>query len=81
VDLDEALESLLGPRRTGDREQDLLAAVKEAMERRERNTAHGGAVIAALVESGYTYREIEAATGLARATAHRWAAPPAWVRE
>jgi uncharacterized protein YerC len=55
---------------------DLLAGLKEAMRRRERNTEHGGAVIAALIEQGVSYRDIEQATGIARTTAQRWAVPP-----
>lgn len=47
---EEALQALLGDGRTGDLRADLLAALAEAMRRRERNTAHGGAVIAPLLE-------------------------------
>lgn len=74
--VDEALDALLGPERTGDQRADLIAAAKEAMERRIRNTEHGGAVIAALHEAGMSWREIEQATGIARTTAQRWAEPP-----
>lgn len=74
--VEEALEALLGARRTGDLSADLIAAAKEAMDRRERNTLHGGAVIAALRDSGLSWREIEQATGIARTTAQRWAEPP-----
>ncbi|MGQ0777261.1 MAG: hypothetical protein ACT4NY_23080 [Pseudonocardiales bacterium] len=73
---DEALDALLGEARTGDMRADLIAAAKEAMDRRERNTQHGGAVIAALVEIGLSYRVIEQTTGIPRATAQRWAIPP-----
>jgi len=73
---EEALQALLGDARTGELRADLLAALAEAMRRRERNTAHGGAVIAALLEHGLSYREIEAATGVPRTTAQRWAVPP-----
>lgn len=73
---DEALDALLGEARTGDMRADLIAAAKEAMDRRERNTQHGGAVIAALVEMGLSYRVIEQVTGIPRATAQRWAIPP-----
>lgn len=76
VTVDEALDALLGPSRTGDQRADLIAAAKEAMDRRERNTAHGGAVIAALRDTGMTWRDVEAATGIARTTAQRWAEPP-----
>ena len=74
--VDEALDALLGPKRTGDQRADLIAAAQEAMDRRERNTLHGGAVIAALRDSGMSWREIETATGIARTTAQRWAEPP-----
>jgi len=73
---DEALDALLGEARTGDMRADLITAAKEAMDRRERNTQHGGAVIAALVEMGLSYRVIEQVTGIPRATAQRWAIPP-----
>lgn len=73
---DEALEALLGDRRTGDTSTDLVEALKEAMRRRESNTAHGGTVIAALLETGLSYRQIEEATGIPRTTAQRWAVPP-----
>ncbi len=73
---DEALDALLGDQLTGDTRTDLLDALKEAMRRRERNTAHGGAVIAALLDAGLSYRQIEEATGIPRATAQRWAVPP-----
>ena len=76
MSVDEALDALLGSQRTGDRSADLIAAAKEAMDRRERNTLHGGAVIAALRDAGMSWREIEAATGIARSTAQRWAEPP-----
>jgi hypothetical protein len=76
VTVDEALDALLGPQRTGDLRADLIAGAKEAMERRKRNTEHGGAVIAALREAGMSWRDIEAATGIPRTTAQRWAEPP-----
>lgn len=72
----EALDALLGERRTGDERADLVAAAREAMDRRERNTQHGGTVLAALVDAGVSYREIERLTGIPRATAQRWAVPP-----
>lgn len=73
---EEALVNLLGDRRTGDARTDLLEALREAMRRRERNSADGGAVIAALTEMGVSYREIERETGVPIGTAHRWATPP-----
>jgi hypothetical protein len=74
--VEEALDSLLGSNRTGDLTADLVAGAREAMDRRERNSLHGGAVIAALVDAGLSYRDIERATGIPRATAQRWATPP-----
>lgn len=74
--LDEALTSLLGTARTGDLRADLIAAAREAMDRRERNSLDGGAVIAGMLAMGMSYRDIETATGIPRATAQRWAAPP-----
>ena len=74
-DVEAALASL-GIESTGDRRADLIRAAQEAMRRRERNTIDGGAVIAALVEMGMSYRDIERATGIPHVTAHRWAAPP-----
>ena len=64
---------------TSDRRADLIRAAQEAMRRRERNTIDGGAVIAALVEMGMSYRNIERATGIPHVTAHRWATSPRTV--
>ncbi len=72
----EALDALLGSDRTGDMRADLIAGAREAMARRERNTEHGGTVIAALRETGASWRDIEQATGIPRTTAQRWAEPP-----
>ncbi len=79
--VDEALDALLGDRRTGDQRTDLIAAAKEAMDRRERNSQHGGAVLAALVDQGLSWRQIEQATGIPRTTAQRWATPPERVTD
>jgi hypothetical protein len=74
---EEALMNLLGDRRSGDERTDLIEAAREAMRRREQNSADGGAVIAALVKDhGVSYRELERQTGIPVGTAHRWAAPP-----
>jgi len=73
--LEDALRSL-GITRTGDDCADLLAAARESMRRREQNSRDGGAVIAALIEFGVSYRDIEREAGIPIATAHRWAAPP-----
>jgi len=55
---------------------DLVEALREAMRRRERNTASGGVVIRALLGLGWTYRVIEEECGLPVGTAHRWAHLP-----
>jgi hypothetical protein len=75
MDSDEAIAELLGEARTGDRHADLIAAAKEAMARRERNTLLGGLVLAALHDE-MSWREIEQATEIPRTTAQRWAEPP-----
>ncbi len=72
----EALDALLGSDRTGDMRADLIAGAREAMDRRERNSEHGGAVIAALRATGMSWRDVEVATGIPRTTAQRWAEPP-----
>ncbi len=46
------------------------------MDRRERNTEHGAVVIAALRETGMSWRDVEVATRIPRTTAQRWAEPP-----
>ncbi|MGH3710524.1 MAG: hypothetical protein ACRDRU_14585 [Pseudonocardiaceae bacterium] len=74
-ELAEALASL-GVQRSPDQRADLIAGAREALRRRERNTRDGGAVIAAMVALGMSYRDIEAATGIPHVTAHRWATPP-----
>jgi hypothetical protein len=76
VDADEALEALLGGQRTGDMRTDLIEGLKEAMRGRERNAERGGVVLAALVDMGLSYRDIEHVTGLPQTTAQRWAIPP-----
>lgn len=62
-------------RRTGDLRQDLIAAVKEAMRRREQNTLDGGAVLQALHREVGTWRTIGKLTGLSFSTANRWGKP------
>jgi hypothetical protein len=76
VDVEEALDVLLGDQRTGDMRTDLIEGLREAMRRPDPNAEHGGAVIAALVDMGWSYRDIEHVTGLSRTTAQRWAIPP-----
>jgi hypothetical protein len=75
---DEARADLLGDRATGDPEADVIAAMNEALDRRERNTDNGAAAIKkAQVELGWTLREIERRVPrMKRSTAHRWASPP-----
>jgi hypothetical protein len=74
--LDEALDALLGPNRTGDLDQDLDAAGQEAWERRIRNTEYGAAVIDAMRDRGRSYRDIEERTSIPKSNAQRWATPP-----
>ncbi|MGH4007842.1 MAG: hypothetical protein ACRDTH_06725 [Pseudonocardiaceae bacterium] len=76
MNLDAALNALLSGQRTGEQRADLVAAAREAMARRVRNSEHGGAVLAALRDLGLSWRDIEAATGIPRTTAQRWAEPP-----
>lgn len=74
---DEAEADLLGDRVTGDVEQDVIAAMNEALDRRERNTDNGAAAIRKAQELGWTLREIERRVPrMKRSTAHRWSAPP-----
>ena len=77
VTVREALDALLGRNRTGDYKDDLIAAAREAMERRKRNSEHGGAILGALRDNvGLTWREIADVTGIPASTAYRWAEPP-----
>lgn len=75
---EDAEADLLGGRVTGDAEVDVVAAMNEALDRRERNSDNGAAAIKrALVQLGWTYREIERRVPrMKRSTAQRWAAPP-----
>lgn len=80
MDLDDALRDLLPGGRSGDLYTDLLAAAAEAWRRRQANTDAGAPVIAALVDprlGASSYRQIERLIGIPRATAQRWATPPA----
>ncbi len=74
-ELDAALLSL-GVTKTDDERADLIAAARETMRRRERNTVDGAVVIARLRHLGLTYAQIEQETGIPAGTAHRWATPP-----
>ena len=76
VNLDDALTELLRNNRTGERRDDLVAAAVEAWRRRHVNTEAGAAVLAALADTGLSYREIQQLTGIPPSTAHRWANPP-----
>jgi Homeodomain-like domain len=81
MDLDDALRELLPDRDVSDPERDrtddLVAAAKEAWRRRHINSQVGGAVLAALNETGMSYRQIATETGIPAPTAQRWARPPA----
>ncbi len=76
VNLDDALAELLRNDRTGERQDDLVAAAVEAWRRRHVNTEAGAAVLAALADMGLSYRQIQQLTGIPPSTAHRWANPP-----
>jgi hypothetical protein len=72
-----ALDELLPPdRRTGDPVEDLAQAAKVAWQRRVDNSKWGGVVIGALHRQLGSWRQLETRTGIAQATARRWAAPP-----
>ncbi|MGI9003547.1 MAG: hypothetical protein ACR2GH_18150 [Pseudonocardia sp.] len=72
-----ALDELLpAAQRTGVLVDDLTEAARRSMQRRIDNTRHGGAVLAALHRALGSWRQIEARTGIAQATARRWASPP-----
>ncbi|MGV9837071.1 hypothetical protein ACWDUL_23175 [Nocardia niigatensis] len=69
-----ALDELLSPQqRSGDLDTDLAHAARIALRRREDNTRHGGAVIAALHRRIGSWRELAKITGIPHATARRWA--------
>jgi hypothetical protein len=75
--LEVALQSLLLPdERTGDAFRDLVTAARRALDRRATNSRDGGIAIEGLREQGLSWREIEAATGIPKDTAQRWAEPP-----
>ncbi|MCD0448543.1 helix-turn-helix domain-containing protein [Actinocorallia sp. API 0066] len=83
MNLKEAIAELLGADRAhvdqddlAAARDDLVAAAAEAWRRRHVNTEAGARVIAALAESGLSYRQIAELTGIPSATAHRWARPP-----
>lgn len=73
----DALDALVPvDRQSGDVIADLIAAAHEALRRRERNTAEGGAVLAALYRDAQSWRTVGYLTGIPFATARRWAVPP-----
>lgn len=80
--MDEALAELLGDRRTGDMQHDLLQAAREAWRRRWVNTEAGGTVIGALRGPPFamTLADIQNNTGIPDETARRWTATPDQVR-
>jgi hypothetical protein len=76
--LSEALDSLL-PHRDGEVTEDmLLKAFTEAVDRRERNSRDGGAVIEALQEMyGWTVRGIAESDGrIGKSSVARWSTKP-----
>ena len=76
-DVAAALHALLGDQQTGDPDTDLIAAARETQEVRRRNSINGGTVLAELRRLGYSWRQIEAATGIPPSNASRWIEPPA----
>ncbi len=76
MNVEEALQRLLGRAATGDSEADLWAALEEAWRRRRENIENGGAVIAALRDAGVSEREISRRTGIPRTTLQRWHTAP-----
>lgn len=76
MDLGEALAALLGSRRRRATDANLWAAAQETVDRRARNSEHGGAIFAELVARGVTYRDIERRLGISKSTVARWAASP-----
>lgn len=55
---------------------DLLGALQRAMRVRQDNSRNGGLVIQALLRNGYSWRGLEAATGIAQSTLRGWLEPP-----
>lgn len=76
MNIDDALAALLGSRRRRATDANLWAAAQETVDRRARNSEHGGAVFAELVARGVTYRDIERRLGISKSTVARWAASP-----
>lgn len=77
MDVTDALKILLTDRATDPGVAELIAAAREAMERRRTNSRAGGAVLKALHDDhGLSYREIERLTGISKSAAQRWAEPP-----
>lgn len=88
MDLEEALNKLLPGGRTGDLHADLVAAAREAWDRRRFNSLVGGIILAALQDpeimgkddkgrsQALSLRDIERETEIPRQTAARWALPP-----
>lgn len=76
MNVEDALNELLPQGRTDQRHDDLVAAAVETWRRRRVNTEAGAAVIAALIDSGLSYRQIAELTGIPVTTAHRWAVQP-----
>lgn len=77
MDVEGALNELLGDSRTGDLKSDLIRAVRESWRRRHVNSEAGGTAIQGLHELvGMSYREISREVDIPLTTLHRWTAPP-----
>lgn len=59
---------------------DLVDALKRSMRVRVENSANGGLVIQALRRNGYSWRGLEAATGIGQSTLRAWVNPPEGTR-
>lgn len=55
---------------------DLVDALKRSMRVRQENSANGGLVIQALLRNGYSWRGLEASTGIPQSTLRGWIDPP-----
>lgn len=75
MNVEEALNELLGADRSEDLQSDLIRAVREAWRRRHTTIPAGGVVISRLHELGMTYREIAEAVGIPLSTVYGWSVP------
>lgn len=60
---------------------DLIAAIKRAMQRRIANSHNGGLAIQAALRNGYSWRGLAAETNIPQSTLRGWVTPPAEGRE